>query len=57
MIVYNRDNATLVDIFWEDLSAEAQTELFNLIGDNGNYDVFPIVSINVSQEEDNEQQS
>ena len=44
-----------VDLFWDDLSAEAQAELLKLIGDNGNYDVFPLASINVTPEETNEE--
>ena len=50
MIIEKRDDTVWADIFWDDLAVEAQTELLNLMGDNGNYDVFPIVSINVERE-------
>lgn len=49
MIIENRDDTVWADIFWDDLSSEAQSQLSSLIGDNGNYDVFPIASINISQ--------
>jgi hypothetical protein len=50
MLVEKRENVLWADIYWNDLSAETQAELLNLIGDNGNYDVFPIVSVNISHE-------
>ena len=56
MLIEERDDTLWADIFWDDLSAETQTELLNLIGDNGNYDVFPLASINVSQEENEDEQ-
>ena len=52
MIIEKRYGILWADIFWDDLSTEAQTELLSLIGNNGNYDIFPIASINVSQEEE-----
>ena len=45
-----RDGNLWVDIFWDDLSKETQTELLKHMGDNGNYDVYPIVSINITPE-------
>ena len=57
MITYTRDDILWADIFFDDLSTEAQTELLNFLGDNGNYDVFPIASINVSQEGEDDEQS
>jgi hypothetical protein len=47
-----RDGNLWADIFFGDLSAGAQTELLKLMGNNGNFDIFPIVSINVSSEND-----
>ena len=38
---------TTVDIYWDDLTEKKRQELYELLGDNGNYDVFPITSINV----------
>ena len=52
MITEERDGILWADIFWDDLSNEAQAELLQLMGENGNFDVFPIASINVSQEGD-----
>jgi hypothetical protein len=51
MIIQKRDGILWADIFWEDLSTETQTELLNLMGDNGNFDVFPIVSVNISPDD------
>lgn len=41
---------TTVDIYWDDLTEEKRQELYELLGDNGNYDVFPITSIEVEGE-------
>jgi len=54
MIIEKRDGLTFADILWGDLSESAQAKLLELMGDNGNYDVIPIASINVSQEVINE---
>lgn len=50
MVIEKRDDTLWADIFWEDLSTEAQTELSKYMGDNGNYDVFPIFSVSISHE-------
>lgn len=34
-----------VEIYWKDLSEAKQREIFELLGDNGNYDTFPIAVI------------
>ena len=34
-----------VEIYWKDITAEKQLEILELLGDNGNYDVFPIAVI------------
>ena len=52
MIIEKRDGGLWADLLWEDLSTKAQKQLLKLMGENGNFDVFPIVSINVSQEEE-----
>ena len=51
VVIEERDGILWADIYWDDLSAKAQTELLNLMGENGNYDIFPVASINVSQDE------
>ena len=52
MLIEERDDILWADLFWDDLAAETQTELLNLIGDNGNYDIFPLVSLNISQDDE-----
>lgn len=35
-----------IELFWEDLTEEAQNKLSEVLnGDNGNYDVFPLAVI------------
>ena len=55
MITEERDGILWADIFWDDLSDETQEELFNLMGENGNFDVIPFASINVSREDDEDE--
>lgn len=35
----------VVEIYWDDLIKEKQEEILKLLGENGNYDVFPIATI------------
>lgn len=44
-----------IDIYWDDLTKEKQEEILFVLGDNGNYDVFPIATIYVEEEERIEQ--
>lgn len=39
-----------IEIYWNDLTAEKQQELLNALGDNGNYDVFPIAVLEFEEE-------
>lgn len=41
-----------IEIYWQDLTAEKQAEILEMLGENGNYDVFPIATIEVEDEED-----
>lgn len=41
-----------IEIYWQDLTAEKQAEIFETLGDNGNYDVFPIATIEVEDGEE-----
>lgn len=34
-----------VEIYWKDLTEAKQREILELLGDNGNYDIFPIAVI------------
>lgn len=42
----------MVEIFFRDLTPEKQQEVIEALGDNGNYDVFPIACIPTESEED-----
>ena len=43
-----------IQIFWNDLTETKQAEILSIWGNNGNYDVFPIVEIPVLNEEEEE---
>ena len=43
-----------IDIYFDDLSPQKQGEILHLLGENGNYDVFPLASIPVEQTEEPE---
>ena len=40
-----------IEIYWSDLTEEKQQELLNLLGDNQNWDVFPIAEIEIEEED------
>lgn len=42
----------MVEIFFRDLTPENQQEIIEKLGDNGNYDVFPIACIPTESAED-----
>ncbi len=33
----------MIEIYWSDLTKEKQQEILDVLGENGNYDVFPIL--------------
>ena len=35
----------MIEIYWSDLTKEKQQEILDVLGENGNYDVFTIASI------------
>ena len=39
------ENRKVVQLYWDDLSAEAKERLLELLGENGNYDVFPLTEL------------
>ena len=40
-----------INIYWDDLTKEKQRELLNLLGNNQNWDVFPIAEIEIEEED------
>ena len=43
-----------IEIYWNDLTSEKQQEIFKALGDEiGNYDVFPIVTLEFEDKEAN----
>jgi hypothetical protein len=43
--IEQREGELWAELFFDDLSSEAQEKLLKLLGDNGNFDVFPIAAI------------
>ena len=41
-----------IEIYWKDLTPAKQSEILEAFGENGNYDVFPIATLDVPEEED-----
>ena len=41
----------VIEIYWDDLTKEKQDEILEALGNNGNYDVFPIAQIGVDGED------
>ena len=52
MMIEERDDEVWAEIFFDDLTDKTQAELLHLMGENGNFDVFPIATINVTPEND-----
>lgn len=43
-------NESAIRIYWDDLTKEKQDEILAALGDNCNYDVFPVLEIPVPEE-------
>ena len=43
-MVINKDS-NMIELYWDDLSEKTQNELLNLWGDNGNYNLLPIIEL------------
>jgi len=41
-----------IQIYWKDLTAEKQQEIMDTLGNNCNYDVFPIAEITIEPGEE-----
>ena len=52
MKIEKHESTKVVQLFWDDLSASANEELLRMLGDNGNYDVFPIAQLEFEEDED-----
>ena len=39
------ENRKVIQLYWDDLSSSAKERLLELFGDNGNFDVFPLVEL------------
>ena len=52
MIVVYHENRKVIQLFWDDLSSDAKERLLELLGDNGNYDVFPLAELVFENEND-----
>lgn len=40
-----------IEIYWDDLTPEKQAEILEIIGDNCNFDMLPICTIEVDPED------
>lgn len=49
--MYNGKRKT-IQLYWDDLSSDAKERLLELLGDNGNYDVFPLAELVFENETD-----
>ena len=41
-----------IEIYWQDLTPAKQSEILRAFGENGNYDVFPIATLDVPEEDE-----
>lgn len=39
-----------IEIYWDDLTPEKQREIMDLLGDNHNWDVFPMATLDIETE-------
>ena len=43
---------TEIEIYWDDLKPEKQKEILEALGENGNYDVFPLAVLEFEEEQE-----
>ena len=55
MIVVYHENRKVVQLYWDDLSPSAKERLLELLGDNGNFDVFPLAELVFENDENREE--
>ena len=41
-----------IEIYWQDLTEKKQQEILDELGDNGNWDTFPMATIDIQEEGD-----
>lgn len=41
---------TTIEIYWDDLTNKKQQEILDVVGDNCNWDVFPITTIDIEED-------
>ena len=46
------ENRKVIQLCWDDLSSSAKERLLELLGDNGNFDVFPLAELVIENETD-----
>ena len=49
-------NMPIIEIYFDDLTEEKQKEILDTLGDNGNYDLFPLASLEYEESETQEPQ-
>lgn len=53
-LVFDGKRPERIEIFWQDLTRAKQDEILHVFGENGNWDVFPIATIDVPTEDEND---
>ena len=48
---FDEERPGSIEIYWQDLTPAKQSEILQAFGENGNYDVFPIATLDVPEEE------
>ena len=43
-----------IEFYWNDLTEKKQKEIIDLIGDNNNWDIFPIATLDIEEGADDE---
>ena len=50
-LLEGRKQMIKVEIYWQDLTEQKQAELLELFGDNGNWDMIPMCTLEIEEEE------
>ena len=51
----HHENRKVVQLYWDDLSAEAKERLLELLGENGKYDLFSLAELVFENDETREE--